>query len=120
MAQVLAVADVYLHTALWEGLPRALLEAMKTGLPCAAYAVDGIADVLINGSNGLTAPPGESEYLAGCVSGLLSNPQLRQVFGQRAAASIGQEFDIDVMVHRQEALYEDLLSPWWESGGNRG
>ena len=43
-AEWLAVSDVFVLTSLWEGLPRALVEAMKSGLPCAAYAADGKRD----------------------------------------------------------------------------
>lgn len=43
----LEVADVYLHTAAWEGFPMAILEAAELGLPIAARripALDGVSD----------------------------------------------------------------------------
>ena len=110
VAEILSVADAFLLTSLWEGLPRALVEAMKTGLPCASYAVDGVLDVLEDGVNGCTAPPGDWERLAAKVEAMLADEPMRRRLGAKAAASLCDEFDIDVMVRQQERLYEELLS----------
>jgi glycosyltransferase involved in cell wall biosynthesis len=95
-------------TSLWEGLPRALVEAMKTGLPCVCYATDGVTDLLRDGENGFLVPPGDVALFAERVGRLLDDEALRRRLGAAAAASIGPEFDIDGMVRAQEALYERL------------
>lgn len=109
-AELLAAADIFLLTSLWEGLPRALVEAMKTGLPCACYAVDGVGDLLEDGVNGRTARAGDWETLSKAVVGLMKDPALRARLGAAAAASILPEFDIDVMVRQQESLLESLCT----------
>ncbi|TBR25667.1 glycosyltransferase family 1 protein [bacterium] len=108
--ELLAAADAFLLTSLWEGLPRALVEAMRTGLPCACYAVDGVRDLLVDGVNGFAAPAGDTARLADSVAKLLADPGLRRRFGDAAAAAIGPEFDIDGMVRRQEDLIERLTA----------
>lgn len=107
--EVLAAADVFVLTSLWEGLPRALVEAMKSGLPPVCYATDGVTDLVRDGENGLLAAPGDHEALARGVLMLLQDPGLRRRLGREAAASIGPEFDIDGMVRAQEDLYESLI-----------
>jgi glycosyltransferase involved in cell wall biosynthesis len=109
-AELLAVADVFVLTSLWEGLPRALLEAMKTGLPCVCYAADGITDILQDGVNGFVVPVGNVSLLGERVLALLKDERLRRRIGERAAASVGIEFDIDHMVRQQEELYRELLA----------
>ncbi len=109
-AQWLAAADAFAMTSLWEGLPRALVEAMKTGLPSVCYATDGVTDVLRDGENGFLVAPGDTDAFADRLIGLLTDADLRRRLGARAAASIGSEFDIDGMVRAQEELYETLLS----------
>jgi len=109
-AELLACADVFVLTSLWEGLPRALVEAMKSGLPCVCYATDGVTDVLKDGVNGFVVPVGNVSELAGRVLELLKDDALRRRIGGEAKASIGAEFDIDEMVRAQERLYERLLS----------
>jgi len=108
-AQWLAAADVFVMTSLWEGLPRALVEAMRSGLPSVCYATDGVTDLIQDGVNGYLVEPGDHAALAARVSELLNDAPRRKALGDAAAASIGPEFDIDGMVRSQEALYERLL-----------
>lgn len=110
VAELLAVSDVFVLTSLWEGLPRALVEAMKTGLPCVCYATDGVKDVIQDGVNGYAIAPGDIASLAARVTVLLKDEALRKKIGAAAAASIGPEFDIDGMVRAQERLYEQELA----------
>ncbi len=104
----LAAADAFALTSLWEGLPRALVEAMKSGLPSVCYATDGVTDVLLDGENGFLVEPGDVDAFAERLAGLLADADLRRRLGARAACAIGPEFDIDGMVRAQEALYERL------------
>jgi glycosyltransferase involved in cell wall biosynthesis len=108
-AQWLAASDVFAMTSLWEGLPRALVEALRTGLPAVCYATDGVTDVLRDGENGFVVPPGDVDALADRLARLLGDADLRRRLGAAAAASIGPEFDLDAMVRAQETLYESLL-----------
>ena len=107
--QWLAAADIFVLTSLWEGLPRALVEAMKSGLPAVCYATDGIVDLIKDGENGFMVEPGNHRALATRVIALLKDEPRRKTLGAAAAAAIGPEFDIDGMVRAQEALYERHL-----------
>lgn len=106
----LAAADVFVMTSLWEGLPRSLVEAMKSGLPCLCYATDGVTDILKDGVNGMTVPPGDVDGMTERLVRLLQDDERRRILGRAAGAAIGLEFDIDHMVRSQEALYERLLA----------
>ncbi|MFI5349710.1 MAG: glycosyltransferase family 4 protein [Elusimicrobiota bacterium] len=108
-AQWLAASDVFAMTSLWEGLPRALVEALRTGLPAVCYATDGVVDVLRDGENGFVVPAGNVDALADRIARLLEDADLRRRLGAAAASSIGPEFDIGFMVRAQESLYESLL-----------
>ncbi len=99
---------VFALTSLWEGLPRALVEAMASGLPCVANAVDGVRDVVADGVNGFLTPPKRPDLTAERILQLLQNPRLALQMGERARESVRSEFDIDHMVLKQEELYEEL------------
>ena len=107
-AQWLAAADVFVMTSLWEGLPRALVEAMKSGLPAVCYATDGVTDLIQEGKNGHLVEAGDHRALATKVTALLKDEPARKRLGAAAAAAIGPEFDIDGMVRSQERLYQRL------------
>jgi len=108
-AEILASSDIFVLTSLWEGLPRALVEAMKTGLPSVCYATDGVTDIIEDGKNGFLIPPANVSLMAEKVLKLLNDPVLRKEMGARAAESITGEFDIDEMVRAQERLYTQAL-----------
>jgi len=110
VAELLAAADVFVLTSLWEGLPRALVEAMKSGVPPVCYATDGVEDLVRDGENGFLVAQGDTPALARRVLDLLNDKALRLKVGQAAAASIGEEFDIARMVRQQEDLYLRLLN----------
>lgn len=108
-AEWISVSDVFVLTSLWEGLPRALVEAMRSGIPPVAYETDGISDLIKDGENGFSVSPGDYERLADRIIDILENADLRWRLGQRAKESIGPEFDINGMVRAQEKLYLQLL-----------
>jgi len=108
VTDILSASDVFVMTSLWEGLPRSLLEAMNFGIPPVCYNTDGIKDIVKNEENGFLFRPGEIVPMAERIVSLLRNSSLREKIGRAAASSIGNEFDIDVMVKQQEELYETL------------
>ncbi len=107
---ILARADIFCMTSLWEGLPRALVESMAAGLPCVVNAVDGCRDLIQDGVNGFLTPPKHPMATADRLLRLLTDPGMAARVGARARASVGDEFNIHTMVRQQEALYAWLAS----------
>jgi len=60
---LLAAADVFCLPSLFEGLPLVLLEAMAAGLPTAAFAIDGVTDVVAEGAQARLAAPDDAAAL---------------------------------------------------------
>jgi glycosyltransferase involved in cell wall biosynthesis len=100
--------DVFALTSLWEGLPRVLPQAMVTGLPIVATAVDGNAEAVADGVNGYLTPPGDPRAMATALLGLLETPALSKSMGEAGQAKAG-EFDLRKMVSDIAALYRVLL-----------
>ncbi|HAU90396.1 MAG TPA: hypothetical protein DCW72_09350 [Elusimicrobia bacterium] len=105
---MLAASDIFAMTSLWEGLPRALVEALRTGLPSVCYATDGVTDILKSGVNGCCVPQGDLAAFCDSLAALLGDAALRARLAAGAAATDLAEFDIDFMVRQQEELYEEL------------
>jgi glycosyltransferase involved in cell wall biosynthesis len=106
--RVVAAADVFALASLHEGLAIALLEAMAMGTPPVVTDVGGLAEVVANGENGLVVPPRDPDALASRLLSLLCDAELRGRLG-RAAQDRAAAFDIRASVHREEAVYEQLL-----------
>ncbi len=69
----LSSADALVISSVSEGSPNVAVEAMALGVPIVATGVGGIMDLVINGRNGLLAPPKSPEKLADAMYRVLSN-----------------------------------------------
>jgi len=107
VAAAYAAATVVTLTSRFEGLPRALVEALTAGVPVAAMAVDGVVEVVRDGVDGYLVREGDTAALAARVVELLEDPARRAAFAARAGEGL-DEFDRDTMVRQQEDMYEEL------------
>jgi glycosyltransferase involved in cell wall biosynthesis len=82
--QLLAGADAFVLASLQEGLPVSLMEATSVGLPIVASAIGGVPQILEDEVDALLVPPGDPGRLVEAMKRLASDPQLRELLGQRA------------------------------------
>ncbi len=83
----LASADVFALVSDHEAAPRALLEAMATGLACCVTAVGGMPEIVRADSDapaGLLVQPRSVEPLSRALKGLAEDPARRLELGRRA------------------------------------
>lgn len=106
---LLAAMDVFLLTSLFEGLPRAVLQAMAAGVPVVATAVDGTPEAVRDGTSGLLVPPGRPEQAARRLLELKSDGELRRRCVEGARRRLDESFDIRRMVRELDRLYLSLL-----------
>jgi glycosyltransferase involved in cell wall biosynthesis len=107
---ILAALDVAVCASNFEGSPLAVMEYMEAGLPIVATRVGGVPDLIDDGVHGLLVQPGEPLELAGAIDELLRDRPRAAALGARARERRRREFDLDVMVHNMQALYEELLA----------
>ena len=81
--QLLKAADIFLFTTLQEGMPRSMMEAMASGLPCIASKIRGNVDLLENGEGGYLVPVNEVDDVAEKIAVLVSNEELRKKMSER-------------------------------------
>jgi len=106
VASFLSSADIFILPSLWEGLPRALLEAMFAGLPCVATNVDGTKELIKHEVNGLLIPPQDLEALTDAILQLLESPQLRMTLGTAARNHVLTNHTVERMCRN---YYERML-----------
>jgi glycosyltransferase involved in cell wall biosynthesis len=85
-------ADAYLHTALTDPHPRAVLEAMAARLPAVAFATDGVAESIVDGETGYLVPTGDVDGAAAALDRLVRDAALRRRLGEAGRAHVSQEF----------------------------
>jgi len=107
--ELLSVLDVFALSSLWEGLGRALTEAMIMRVPVAATNVDGVPELVSHYLTGLLSPPGDYARLAENIIWLLNHPVEAQRMAKNAHARVVPAFGSERMVRQIEALYERLI-----------
>ena len=95
MARYHAAADVLLYpTFRAEGVPRAILEAMASGLVVIATDRGGVRTAVWDGDTGVLLPRPSVDLLETAVAGLLDHPARRLALGARATAVAREQFDL--------------------------
>ncbi len=94
-SDVLVAPSVPTRSGKREGIPVVLMEAMSAGLPVVASALSGIPELVVDGSSGLTVPPGDPAAIAAALRRLHDDPHLRSRLGAAARERVVAEFDVD-------------------------
>jgi rhamnosyl/mannosyltransferase len=99
-----------------EAFGAVLLEAMASGRPVVSTELGtGTSWVNRHGETGWVVPPGDPEALRAAIQHLLGDEALRQRLGE-AACRWAQEFDVQVLVDRVLALYQEVLGARGRAG----
>jgi glycosyltransferase involved in cell wall biosynthesis len=107
--RILAAADLVMHTSLYEGLARSVVEAMLAGVPIVATAVDGVLEAVVPGERGgLLAPPSDPVRLADAALELLQDPVVAARVGAAGQAWAKERFEVKDMVKAIDDLYQRL------------
>ena len=89
--------DLFVLPSLYEGHPKALIEAMAAGLPVVGSNVIGIREIITDGENGLLAEP-DADSLREAIQRLIQDSALRQRLGRAAREYAVQHFSLDRIV----------------------
>ncbi len=107
--QALAELRVYVLASYWENAPMALLEAMATGVPVVATAVDGVPEI-VDDSVARMIPAGNSEALARAVEELCADAALSDRLVRAARERVQERYTAERNARSIGALYERLLA----------
>src|SRR5690349_1217985 len=108
VAAALAQAEMFVWPAINEAFGMALLEAQAIGLPVVVGASGGVGDIVLPGTTGLLAPPGDADAFASAVRQLIRDPAARAAMGLAAAQKVRREHDLPIAAARLAGLIEAL------------
>ncbi len=107
----LAIADVYVSTALSDGgLAASTAEAMACQLPVIVTDVAANREWVQEGINGFLVPPGDPQALASHIVHLLQSPRQRAEFGERGRRVIVERNNWETQMAQMVKLYEEVLA----------
>ena len=103
--ELLKASDIFVFTSLQEGLPRSLMEAMASGLPCIVFDARGSRDLIMNGEGG---------YLCDSMNDFV-NAINRIIFEEKPVGDYGKnniqsvkEYDIKCVSKEMGKIYNEI------------
>lgn len=106
--EVLKQADLFVLASRYEGLGLVVLEAMAASVPVIASNIDGPAELIQDGQNGLLFKTNDAESLFEKIRYLYDHPVIADRLADEALRSV-KGFDIHLMKERYYQLYQRLL-----------
>ncbi|NHN36704.1 TIGR03088 family PEP-CTERM/XrtA system glycosyltransferase [Pseudomaricurvus alcaniphilus] len=101
--------DIFALPSRAEGISNTILEAMAAGLPVVATAVGGNAE-LVSAETAQLVAAGDSTALARGLQYFVEQGQARAGAGAQARQRCLEQFSLEAMVARYEALYRSLVA----------
>lgn len=98
-------ADVYLSTALWEGMPVSIIEASAADLPVIARNCEGNKDVVENGTSGILFD--NTDEAVEKLLCLIKSEQLRESLAVKAKEAVFNRFSVDRYIKEVTKIYEE-------------
>ena len=106
--ELLNALDVFVLCSLNEGMGRALVEAMASGLPVVTTNVGGMPDLVEEGVSGCLVPAGAPDALAAAVSRMLKDRGRLRSMGERSREK-SAAYTVERMNNQLSDLYRDLV-----------
>ena len=101
--ELLNTCQAFVLPSRWEGMPKALIEAMACGLPVIGTNVSGIRDIIEHDRTGYLCEP-TIDGLRSAIKIILNDSQLRKRLGETAREYVVRNFSIEKTVFKELEL----------------
>lgn len=108
IAATLAAADVLVVPSRQDNLPNTVMEALACGVPCVAFDVGGLPDLIEHQVNGYLAKSLDTDDLARGIAWVLENPGRHTALSAAARESTAR-FEPQTVARQYLALYQGIL-----------
>jgi glycosyltransferase involved in cell wall biosynthesis len=108
VAGFLSQLDIFVLPSDFEALPLSLLEAIASGLPVVATAVDGVPKIVQTTDGGWLCPRGDAPALMGAMEAAITSPD-RLERAERARRVVAELYSAERMARDYERVYQQLL-----------
>jgi L-malate glycosyltransferase len=110
VSRLISGFDLVVLASLHEGLPNAVMEAMRARVPVVATAVGGTKELITDGETGYLVPPSNSAALAERVTFALVNKEVSRRVALRGLEYVKDIFGMNKMVESVGTLYQELMN----------
>ncbi|OQW35083.1 MAG: hypothetical protein A4E19_01810 [Nitrospira sp. SG-bin1] len=104
-----AAADVVVLPSLSEGFPFVVLEALAMSRPVVATHVNGVPEIIRDGTTGLLVPPRDPHALETAIRKVLRDPGWAACLGEAGRREVTACFTVGKMVHDTIRVIEEAM-----------
>lgn len=101
--------EIFVLPSLYEGAPKALLEAMSCGLAVIGTDVCGTNEIISHNRNGWLVKKTDSESLKEGIGELLRRPELRKSLGLEARRYVTENLSLQALAQKEADLCRRLI-----------
>ena len=116
LALAYSASDVFVAPSTQENLANTVIEAMACGVPCVAFRIGGMPEIIRSGRNGHLAEPFDPQSLAHGIVSLLESGEGYRQLSQQARSTAEREFSAPLQAQRYEALYAEIFEASQRAG----
>lgn len=102
-------ADVFVAPSREDNLPNTIVEAVSCGLPCVAFNIGGMPDLIEHKKNGYLAESFDIKDLAEGINFVLENENRRNRLSENALNKAQRDYNINVVSDKYIDLYKKIL-----------
>ena len=110
IALVYSACDVFVAPSTEDNLPNTVLEALSCGIPCVAFNIGGMTDLIDHQKSGYLAKPYSIDDLANGIKWVISDQNRKTVLSSNARSSSVLKYDIKRIVERHLEIYNLQLN----------
>ncbi|MFX0137362.1 MAG: glycosyltransferase family 4 protein [Candidatus Hodarchaeota archaeon] len=100
-------SELFILPSIYEGNPKALLEAMACGLPCIATNIEAIREIIYHKKNGYLCET-SSKSIMMAIKRVLDDKSLREKISKNAIRTIHENFSLDEILKKELRIYKAL------------
>jgi glycosyltransferase involved in cell wall biosynthesis len=109
LPEVLAAIDVFVHTATEKDTcPLALVSAMASGLPVVAFDIEGVREVVGDGSESLLVPRADTGSLAEALLRTYRDARLRERLGAASRRKAEESFSLERHCELMQGVFAEV------------
>ena len=109
LALAYSSANVFVAPSVQDNFPNTVMEALACGIPCVAFNIGGIPDMIDHMKNGFLAVPFDASSLADGITKLISDSDLHYNLSMNARSKVMNSLNIQKQSSAYLDLYREIL-----------
>lgn len=109
LALTYSASDIFILPSIQENLPNTVMEGLACGLPCVAFNIGGVPDMIKHKENGFLVEPYSCSQLAEGIDWLLADSDRYSTLSVKAIKTVQDNFTASKQASRYLSLFHEVI-----------